>query len=286
MWGTIHQLISHYIDQPFNDTRCRPVSGGDSHKAVVLSNGNQTFFIKINERSALPQFFAEVDGLKHLDAVGIATPKVVDLGTSSNHSFLILEHLELKAIGSEHWRSVGQTVAKLHQSQHQAMFGWQEDNFIGPTLQANQWTTKWRQFYTQQRVGCLLDAFVQKFGGAINVNDVLSHIHLTISGHRPAPSLLHGDLWLGNIGIVNDTPYLFDPAIYFGDREVDLAMSELFGRFPEPFYQAYHEVYPIARDYEFRKPIYQLYPLLNHALLFGGHYVTAVRDIISSFDTH
>ncbi len=287
MWGAIHQRISDYLKQPYENTQCKAVAGGDSHQSYVIDNGINSFFIKINEKIALQQFEAEVDSLNHLSKQpGVRVPQVIDYGILGNHSFLILEYIPLVALGETEWCAIGEMVAALHSTEPQAMYGWQQDNFIATTPQANSWHAKWSTFFNQQRIGCLLEELNWKGYLSCNTDAILHHIGMTMKHHQPTPRLLHGDLWVGNIGHGNGHACLFDPAIYYGDREVDIAMTELYGRLPKPFYDAYTHHLSLDQDYEFRKPIYQLYPLLNQALLFGGHYIKAAKDIINGFDVH
>jgi fructosamine-3-kinase len=165
------------------------------------------------------------------------------------------------------------------------MYGWQEDNFVGLTLQSNLWQKKWSCFFAEQRIGFMLQLLSEKGYISDNIDDVVEVIKSLLSGHNPTASMLHGDLWQGNTGFHNNQPVLYDPALYFGDRETDLAMTELFNRFPESFYQGYEDVWPLETDYQYRKPIYQLYHVLNHALLFGGHYLDSAKFTLKNLDT-
>jgi len=163
-------------------------------------------------------------------------------------------------------------LAALHRRQA-ARFGWARDNTIGATPQANGWCESWTMFWRERRLAPQL-ALAARNGYRIDVPPVWR----LLEGHEPAPSLLHGDLWSGNAGFLPDgAPVLFDPAVYYGDREADLAMTELFGGFPGEFYCAYNAAWPLASGYQQRKPLYNLYHLLNHLNLFGGGYLTQVR---------
>jgi fructosamine-3-kinase len=182
------------------------------------------------------------------------------------------------------WFHFGQTLAELHKTQTQQMYGWQEDNFIGLTPQSNLWQKKWSCFFAEQRIGFMLQLLSEKGLVLANIDTVVESIKSLLTGHNPKPSMLHGDLWQGNTGFNKNQPVLFDPAFYFGDRETDLAMTELFGRFPVQFYQGYADIWPLEVDYEYRKPIYQLYHVLNHALLFGGHYIESAKITLKNLD--
>ena len=287
MWGAIQQRISRHTEKPFQAIKCRAIRGRDSHKAFCLSDGKRKFFVKVNHEHAIYQFASEVDGLNDLAKYSdINVPQVVDFGCSGKHSFLILEYLELAPLTPSHWRQLGEAIAQLHLVSEQIKYGWQHDNYLGPTAQCNQWSTSWARFFGQQRIAELLEQVCGQYRLACDIDKVLTQVELVLAHHQPTPSFLHGDFWIGNVGTANGKIYLFDPAPYYGDRECDLAMSELFGRFPEPFYQAYQHHLPVPADYQFRKGIYQLYPLLNHTKLFGKHYVQTLTSVLSSFEQH
>jgi fructosamine-3-kinase len=285
MWHFISERISECIQQDFICDDIREVKAGDSHKAYKISDGKQHFFVKINEKIHLTNFEVEVDGLEHLSNTQLfKVPNFICTGLVSNHSFLVLEYINMSQ-GNEHsWFHFGQTLAELHKTQTQQMYGWQEDNFIGLTPQSNLWQKKWSCFFAEQRIGFMLQLLSEKGLVLANIDTVVESIKSLLTGHNPKPSMLHGDLWQGNAGFHKNQPVLFDPAFYFGDRETDLAMTELFGRFPVHFYQGYADIWPLEVDYEYRKPIYQLYHVLNHALLFGGHYIESAKITLKNLD--
>lgn len=151
-------------------------------------------------------------------------------------------------------------------------FGWARDNYIGSTLQKNAWCDDWAQFWRERRMRPQLEMA----GFDVDVGA----LDQWLENHKPQPSLLHGDLWSGNVGFTQTGPVVFDPAVYYGDREADLAMTELFGGFPREFYQAYDEAFPLAEGYDKRKHLYNLYHLLNHLNLFGRGYLGQVRSCL------
>ena len=166
---------------------------------------------------------------------------------------------------------MGRMLAEAHRKRG-PRFGWHRDNYIGTTPQQNGWCDDWAEFWRERRLRPQL-ALAQRSGfdlGVVEVDGILEN-------HEPHPSLLHGDLWRGNAGFTSDGPVVFDPAVYYGDREADLAMTELFGRFPPEFYAAYEKAYPLERGYELRKELYHLYHLLNHLNLFGAGYLEQVQ---------
>jgi fructosamine-3-kinase len=167
------------------------------------------------------------------------------------------------------WAALARMLAKLHRATG-PRFGWHRDNWIGATPQINGWRDDWARFFLECRIEPQL-ALARKNGYSIEFSSNL------LKNHQPQPSLLHGDLWSGNAGFIEEGPVIFDPAVYYGDREADLAMTELFGGFPARFYDAYNEVFPLPAGYETRKHFYNLYHLLNHLNIFGAGYLAQVR---------
>jgi fructosamine-3-kinase len=286
MWHFISEQISECIQQDFICDNVRDVKAGDSHKAYKISDGKQRFFVKINEKVQLPNFEAEVEGLTHLSNTQLfKVPNVICTGLVSTHSFLVLEYIAMTQGNGQNWFHFGQALAELHKNHTQKMYGWQTDNFIGLTPQPTLWQKKWNSFFSEQRIGFMLQLLSEKGHDLANIDSVIESVNCLLAGHNPRSSMLHGDLWKSNAGFHKNQPVLFDPAFYFGDREIDLAMTELFGRFPESFYQGYADIWPLEVDYQYRKPIYQLYHVLNHALLFGGHYIDRANITLKNLDT-
>ena len=199
-------------------------------------------------------YAAEAEGLEALRP-HIRVPRVLDHGVKDGRAFILLERLDLRKTGS--WSAMGEALAHLHR-QTGPRFGWARDNYIGLAPQINSWRDSWAEFFVE----CRLRPQAVKAGIALPPITLLDN-------HHPAPSLLHGDLWNGNVGFTKEGPVVFDPAVYYGDREADLAMTELFGGFPREFYKAYG---PLSEGYARRKHLYNLYHLLNHLNLFGESY--------------
>ena len=194
---------------------------------------------------------AEADGLRALRAAGVRAPEPL----ADGH----FEFLDLRRSGD--WTALGRMLAKLHRTTG-PRFGWHRDNYIGALPQENGWCDDWAEFWRERRLR-------PQFKRAGMKPEFFEEL---LKDHRPSPSLLHGDLWNGNAGFTPDGPVMFDPAVYYGDREADLAMTELFGGFPREFYRAYNEAFPLDAGYETRKHLYNLYHLLNHLNLFGSGY--------------
>ena len=225
-------------------------------------------FLKEAPAERADAFAAEVDGLEALRA-HIRVPRVLDRGTRGGKAYIRLEFLELQ--GSGDWKAMGRMLASLHRHRG-PRFGWHRDNYIGLAPQKNGWCDDWREFWRERR----MRPQVEMAGLDIDLEAVAG----LLQNHKPQPSLLHGDLWSGNAGFTKDGPVVFDPAAYYGDREADLAMTELFGGFPREFYHAYNEAFPLPEGYEKRKHLYNLYHLLNHLNLFGAGYLGQVKSTL------
>ncbi len=283
LWHHIGTRISESTGRPFTADAVRAVSGGCINRSAILSGGAASYFVKLNAAETLQMFEAEEDGLRELErANALRVPAPVCSGRHDDYAWLVLEDLgRLQSGAAADWGLLGQGLAKMHQC-FQPRFGWHRDNTIGSTPQVNAWTHDWAAFLRDQRIAYQLElayrngyrAQLQARGDALLEN--LNHF---FSGHSPQASLLHGDLWSGNAGFAaNGVPVVFDPAVYYGDRETDIAMTELFGGFASAFYDAYQITWPLDRGYASRKHLYNLYHLLNHLNLFGEGYLSRCRS--------
>lgn len=263
------------------------IGGGCIHQALVLQDGETRWFVKLNAPSALAMFEAESEGLVALAASGaIRVPQPLCYGEVDGRAYLVMEHLTLRTLASaDEARVFGQALAALHRH-NTAHYGWHRDNHIGATPQSNATHVAWPRFYAESRLRPQLRlAAAHGYGGAwIEKGEKLAErLPALFVDYRPTASLLHGDLWHGNVGVLPDgTPAIFDPAVYYGDRETDLAMTELFGGFPANFYAAYREAWPLAEGYETRKTLYNLYHVLNHLNLFGRGYLGQAQRMIDT----
>jgi fructosamine-3-kinase len=192
-------------------------------------------------------------------------PRVISLQGGT----LLLEKLALRRDGD--YAALARMLARTHR-QRGPRYGWHRDNYIGLGAQANGWCEDWAQFWTERRMAPQIERARQN-GFVIEMPPVVP----VLAGHLPEAALLHGDLWRGNAAFADGAPVIFDPAVYYGDRECDLAMTELFGGFPPEFYAAYEAAYPLAPGYAKRKTLYNLYHLLNHLNLFGAGYLGQVQ---------
>jgi fructosamine-3-kinase len=267
--------IAAATGERFAIERATPASGGCIHASWVLDSGRARYFAKVNDERFAASFEAEADGLAALGGAGIRVPRPVAHGAAAGRAFLVLEHLALGPQGDAGFRELGRALARLHEHRG-AEFGWHRDNFIGLTPQSNAPRASWVEFWQRERLAPQLAA-AARHGHRGRVQwlgeQVIEAVPWLLAGHEPRPSLLHGDLWSGNAGFLADgTPVVFDPAVYHGDAEADLAMTELFGGFPESFYEGYREVRSIAGGYRLRCLLYNLYHVLNHLNLFGEGY--------------
>lgn len=282
MWDAISDQIQAATGQPFHVQDVHSVGGGSINRAVCISNGQQRYFTKLNQASQVSMFEAEALGLKDLAASNaICIPQSICWGTVENNSFHVLEWLDLGRNSGTGWREMGRRLAQLHRSTGADRFGWHRNNTIGSTLQPNPWTQDWSTFFTEHRIGFQLQ-LAQRRGAHFAQAEPLLKALPQLLNHDPVPSLVHGDLWSGNAGFTRSgEPVLFDPAVYWGDREVDLAMTELFGGFPAAFYDGYQNEWPLDAGYAQRKTVYNLYHILNHFNLFGGSYRYQAEQIIA-----
>ncbi|MDP2031109.1 MAG: fructosamine kinase family protein [Thiobacillus sp.] len=281
--SAIADAIARATGEPFCATVLTPIGGGDINRAFSIGNGARRYFVKANRVGCLPMFEAEADALRTLAATHtVRVPQPIISDTAAGQSFLVLDYLDLRGGGDA--ARLGEQLAQLHRVP-QACFGWTHDNWIGNTPQPNGWQPDWAAFWRDQRIGFQLRLAAQNgFGGALQRDGdlLLARLDALFDGYAPAPSLLHGDLWGGNHACLADgTPVIFDPALYVGDRECDLAMTELFGGFAPDFYAAYRASWPLDAGYGVRKTLYNLYHVLNHANLFGGGYAAQAARMIA-----
>lgn len=282
-WASVDARITEATGQPFAATQVRAVGGGCIHEAVTIEDGERRFFVKSNDRAHLALLVAEADGLRALArAQAVRVPAPICWGTAEGRAFLVLEYLELAPPGARAQEALGRQLAQLHRV-GAARFGWDRDNAIGLTPQPNPWTDDWVRFFRDQRLGFQFELAGRRgYRRVASAGErLLPRVDALLRGHGTLPSLLHGDLWSGNVAqTASDEAVIFDPAVYFGDREADLAMTELFGRFAEGFYRAYREAWPLAPGYETRRELYNLYHVLNHLNLFGGGYLGQAERLI------
>ena len=283
IWTAVARHISDASGAPFAPGSRHGVGGGCINTATILQDGQRRYFVKLNDASRHSMFEAEAEGLKEIAQTRtVRTPAPVCWGTADGSSYLVLEYLELGGADSNGRERLGRQLAQMHRATRNR-FGWRLDNTIGSTPQINTPSPDWIDFWRRHRLGFQLELAarqgrdLRRKGGRL-----LEDLGEFFRDYRPLPSLLHGDLWGGNVGAAGQQPVIFDPAVYYGDREADLAMTELFGGFSSRFYQAYHDAWPLDAGYRTRKTLYNLYHVLNHFNLFGGGYGSQAEHMIDS----
>ncbi len=279
----ISAAIHDATQRPSELNKASSVGGGSINEAYRLEGKDGTrYFLKLNDARHHAMFVAEVVGLDAIAATNtVRVPRPVAHGIAGSQGYLVLEHLELSSRGDA--RLLGEQLAALHRCSNQR-FGFHQGNFIGTTVQPNAWMDDWIEFWREQRLGFQLRLAAKNgYGGQLqSLGERLQEaLPVFFEGYAPQPSLLHGDLWSGNHAFLADgTPAIFDPATYYGDRECDLAMTELFGGYSTDFYAAYRDAWPLDAGYATRRDLYNLYHILNHANLFGGGYVRQAEQIM------
>ncbi len=282
-WADIAAVIGNATQTPFEVRRAHALGGGDINRAYCLEGSSGVrYFVKLNDARRLAMFAAEHAGLEALAGTRtIRVPLPITHGASGAYAFLALEYLNLNGRGNS--RLLGEQLAALHHATA-AQFGFARDNTIGSTPQPNGWKNDWIAFWREHRLGFQLRLAARNgCGGKVQElgQELLERLPQFFSGYRPRPSLLHGDLWGGNHAYLEDgTPTIFDPAPYYGDREADIAMTELFGGFDADFHAAYRAHYPLDAGHATRRALYNLYHILNHVNLFGGGYARQAEGMM------
>ena len=220
-------------------------------------------------------FAAEAEGLSEIAAANaVRVPEVLAVGQTADTAFLALQWLPFERPGKTCEQRFGEQLATMHRTTRDR-FGWHRDNTIGLTPQRNSWSADWQEFFREYRLGFQLELAAKNgYTGELQQQGahLLKRLPFLFEGYTPAPSLLHGDLWGGNWASSGGEPVIFDPAVYYGDRESDLAMTRLFGGFGRAFYDAYETAWPLEPGSARRQDLYQLYHVLNHLNLFGSGY--------------
>ncbi len=288
--AAVEDAIRRNTGSAFRIATHREIRGGSIHTAMRVEDGTgNNYFIKLGEASRLPMFEAEADGLAAIAAsASFRTPAVIACEADGTHAFLVLEWLELRPLSTpEDGARFADALIRLHRD-NGGDFGWPRDNFIGSTPQRNAPHANWARFVIEQRLRPQFElARANGYGGDLHRQGerLLDRVPALFLDYRPSASLLHGDLWHGNAGVLADgTPATFDPAVHRGDRESDLAMSELFGGFPSSFYAEYRKAWPLHEDYEQRKLLYDLHQLLNHLNQFGRGYLGEVQRTLARLE--
>lgn len=285
MWEGISNKITAATGEAFLVKTGRPVGGGCINSAYLADDGTRRFFVKTHRAAQLAMFEAEAAGLHEISATRtIRVPTPICAGIALDSAFLVLEFIDLHPGKKGREEELGQQLAEMHRVTA-TQYGWQRDNTIGATPQINTPTGNWLEFWRDRRLGPQLAlAASNGHSGRLRhqAERLMAKLDCFFAGHVPPPSLLHGDLWSGNRACSHSgEPVIFDPAVYYGDRETDLAMTELFGGFSTSFYAAYDEAFPLDPGYRVRRTLYNLYHVLNHLNLFGEGYSGQAERMIT-----
>ena len=284
-WSSIARQMGEAGIPAGDNPRPTPISGGDISAAWRLDAGDREIFLKTGRAGSLPMFTGEAEGLSEIaSAKAIRVPEVLAVGCSDDTAFLAIEWLPFEQASKDVERCFGERLAALHRVTANR-FGWHRDNTIGLTPQRNRWATDWVSFFDEHRLGFQLELAAHNgFSGELQAQGrrLRKRLPSLFDGYEPVPSLLHGDLWGGNWASTGGEPVIFDPAVYYGDRETDLAMTKLFGGFGSAFYEGYESAWPLHHGSRERLALYQLYHVLNHLNLFGSGYLGRALALIST----
>lgn len=283
----LHYRMQEDEGHPLDIISVKSVSGGSINTSFHVKCKQGDFFLKYNYADRFPGMFrAEAEGLKTLESCGcIRVPRVIHWADTGIYSFLLLEYLHPCLPAGDFWESFGMKTAVLH-SHTSTHFGFSSDNYIGSLKQWNDLHETWSSFLINQRLNPMAEQ--AHASGLMSAQDLewLGLIYKRLPDLYPEepPSLLHGDLWSGNfLSATDGTPCLIDPAVYYGHREMDIAMTFLFGGFSPVFYEAYNHQHPLEPGWKSRIGLGQLYPLLVHVNLFGEGYMARVRQVMKQY---
>ena len=260
-----------------------PEIGGDISAAWRLSGGGADLFIKTGPVSSTQMFLSEAEGLSEIARAGaVRVPEVITAGSTDTETFLALEWIDFGPASAVVEAKLGAQLAELHRTNAER-HGWHRDNTLGLTPQLNDWTENWVDFFRDQRLRFQLRLAAENgFSDELQGRGLrlIKRLPIYFDNSEVESSLLHGDLWAGNWGCSLGGPVIFDPAVYYGDRETDLAMTRLFGGFGKDFYDAYESSWPLREGHQVRLKLYQLYHVLNHLNLFGSAYLERATELI------
>lgn len=281
---SLSSLIEQVTGEAFVVDSYQSCDGGCIHQSGVYCDAERCYFVKRNHRAAAGMFSAEARGLEVLGkARTLRVPEVIGHAVVGDQALLVLEALDLRSRpDASSWARLGVGLAKLHLVSSDR-YGFETDNFIGSSPQSNRRHASWTEFFIEERLAPQFEIAASKGMAFAGAEDLMGRAEEMLADHRPEPSLLHGDLWSGNVSFMTGgEPVIFDPAVYYGDRETDLAFTEFFGGFGSEFYRAYREAWPLNAGYEKRRELYNLYHVINHANLFGGGYVSQAEAMMRS----
>ncbi|XOV67532.1 MAG: fructosamine kinase family protein [Fluviicola sp.] len=283
----MQKILESVLDKEVEVFSTSTLSGGDINAVFKINSSAGVFCVKQNDRDQFPKMLQkEARGLREIgEKYVFIVPKVIGTFEDDTSQYLVLEFIESGVKSASFWENFGIQLAQMHR-QSSGLFGWQEDNYIGSLHQSNTTHDSWSSFYTTERimpqVKMAFDANKVDLGFIRMAERLCSKFDSLFPNETS--SLLHGDLWSGNFMVSSSgDPVLIDPAVYYGHREMDLGMMQLFGGFSEELFDHYHQTYPLAADWKERIPLTQLYPLLVHVNLFGGGYIQSAASVIQRY---
>ncbi|MFN2429287.1 MAG: fructosamine kinase family protein [Cryomorphaceae bacterium] len=276
--------LSKFCGRDVELQRVEIVGGGSINDARRLYTSEGIFFAKINTASEFPGMLeAEADGLSFLAKhSSFKIPGVAGTGVTNDQQWILMEHISSSSRKKGYWETFGCQMAEMHRSTNEE-FGYDKTNYLGSLVQKNNYKKTWAEFFVEVRLAPLLEMARQKGEASQEMVRLFEKLFSRAEKYFPEepPAAVHGDLWTGNFMTDEDgNATIFDPASYFGHREMDLGMSQLFGGFDPIFYSAYNEAYPLEKDWQERLDIANLYPLLAHLTLFGGSYAFKIISIL------
>lgn len=275
MWHGIAQQLSEVLAFEFLIQEREVIHGGDCSECYMISDGEQRYFVKINDREYLHKFESEIENLSLLlQTRTLTVPQPVTSGLIKDKAFLILNFLPTKPVESNQDKYVlGQQLAHLHQWGEQKEYGYDAETYVGLNLQPNAWHKKWGIFFSEHRIGWQLQLLKEKGIELGDIDQIVAKVKQWLGAHNPKPSLLHGNLSSHNYALSVNGPVCYDPSSYWGDPECDLAIIEKFSDLGESFFEGYQSVTPLEVGYQKRKHVYQLYYLLCHCNQYGGEFL-------------
>ena len=276
----LEERLSTYIES------ISPLSGGDINEVYKINCTLGEYVVKYNSRLRFPaMFYKEANGLELLRKGGLRTPNVIDHFEDRDDQFLILEYVAEKKVENKFWFHFANSLSELHQKSNTS-FGLDQNNYIGSLVQHNGQMPTWEEFFISKRLKPLIKmAFDKGLLARKHLAD-FDHFFTVFTELLPveSPSLLHGDLWSGNLLCGSGQQAVFiDPAVYYGHREVDIAMTKMFGGFDPVYLDHYQDRFPLEKGWEERVPIHNLYPRLVHLVLFGRSYLSGIENVIQKY---
>lgn len=282
-YALTQEVLEKHLNRKVDIKRVSRLEGGCINLNLKVQSSAGTFVLKLNDSAPADFFAVEAAGLDALAATqSISLPLVLGQSSKGDVNYLLLEYLEPRPAQQRDWQLFGESLAQLHR-QRQPYFGWERDNYIGSLPQRNRQKQSWAAFFREERLLPQIEAAAAHIPSKLHaeLDELMGRLEQLFP--KEPPSLLHGDLWSGNAHACSQGIAAIDPAVYFGHREMDLGMTQLFGGFPAVFLEAYRANYPLKSGWKERLELCNLYPLLVHLNLFGRSYLGGIRQVVQRF---